>query len=317
MALRKRIRDNHDSPKENEPSIKRRKTFPSYIQSIHHQIEKENQPFIFTNYRSDANTFKSSKHISRSSSADSPTKSYTHSGLQKLTAFWMKMVGNSESPDTIQTAMESPVSTTNSDLTEMTESYPSFDSFDNGTDSFDFHSLLKNLTAECERKEEEDELNNLRKQIEKLNINLTPGQIEEIINAEQEMNEMIEKIRELKLDELNGDSRQIAMILSRLTQLTLSESEGEEDGEFDIASDTESDETKENEDDQRLLSDDVQVEQLQRRVAQTQMNDIDAVNGGNVAKRPKLKQKSIVHKVSKFMLSVLMVGAPLFYYYVH
>ena len=83
----------------------------------------------------------------------------------------MKMVGNSESPDTIQTAMESPLSTTtNSEMTD--ESYPSFDSFDNGTDSFDFHSLLKNLTAECERKEEEDELNNLRKQIEKLNINL-------------------------------------------------------------------------------------------------------------------------------------------------
>merc|ERR1719461_2059911 len=116
---------------------------------------------------------------------------------------------------------------TETDITESNESYPNFDSFENGTDSFDFHSLLKNLTAECDRKEEEDEFNKLAQQIEKLNINLTAAQIAEIIRDEKEMNEMINKIKELNIDELNIKNKEITLLLNRLTQLTLSEDEEE------------------------------------------------------------------------------------------
>merc|ERR1712228_822769 len=115
---------------------------------------------------------------------------------------------------------------------------------------------------------------------------------------------------------LNENNREIAMILNRLTQLTLSDDD-EDDGEFDIASDTESDEIKEDENEQRLSDDNNMMQMEHRQIEQTQMNESDDYTVNNTTRKTKLKQKSIVHKVSKFMLSVLMVGAPLFYYYVH
>merc|ERR1719229_23812 len=81
-----------------------------------------------------------------------------------------------------------------------------------------------------------EEFNNLAKQIEKLNINLTPKQIQEIIEDENEMNGMIEKIKELDLNVIDQDNNyEITVILKRLSELTITTDQDE--GEFDIADD--------------------------------------------------------------------------------
>merc|ERR1712129_430681 len=127
-------------------------------------------------------------------------------------------------------------------------------------------------------------------------------------------------IKALDIDELNIKNREITLLLNRLTQLTLSDSdsdyaahdddeEEEQSSEFDIASESQSDNETNAVDGMQTMNESMEYDTA---------NDVNMEGQECVADKSKMKKKkSIVHKVSKFMLSILMVGAPLFYFYVH
>ena len=185
------------------------------------------------------------------------------------------------------------------------------------SDRYDFHALLKSLTADFDREEEIQEFNDLAKQIEKMNINLTEEQIQEILESEKEMNEIIGKIKGLDLNVINEEhDKEVVKILKRLTDLTLS-GDVEDEEEFDVLSESGSDEDEEyeckyvdnNENRTRsILGRQIDPEENIQDMTDTRLKD---------KKQSKLKRKSVVYKCTKFMLKILMVGAPLLYYFIN
>lgn len=151
---------------------------------------------------------------------------------------------------------------------------------------FDFQKLLNSLSAEYEHDREVMEFRDLAARIEKLNINLTPKQIEEIVHEEEKMQEMVERMKALNLEvpEDKERRRELEELLQRLSRLTISGTGIEsDDDEFDVAS-----------------------------------SDDDEVTGKKCSDWSSMTNlKSIVYKCTKFMLSILMIGAPILYHYVY
>eukprot|EP01083_Nonionella_stella_P168316 567878_1 len=132
--------------------------------------------------------------------------------LQKLSEFWRKMIGSTD---------PKPLPAAKPNIEHKGNKTPSYIDFDNGTDHFDFQSLLQSL-ADLDKEQETEEFHYLANQISQLNINLSAQQMQEIIDEEEEMKSMIQDMKALNLNVNTDDqyNEEMIVVLQRLSELT-------------------------------------------------------------------------------------------------
>eukprot|EP01083_Nonionella_stella_P168317 567879_1 len=139
-------------------------------------------------------------------------QTYIKTGLQKLSEFWRKMIGSTD---------PKPLPAAKPNIEHKGNKTPSYIDFDNGTDHFDFQSLLQSL-ADLDKEQETEEFHYLANQISQLNINLSAQQMQEIIDEEEEMKSMIQDMKALNLNVNTDDqyNEEMIVVLQRLSELT-------------------------------------------------------------------------------------------------